>query len=663
MNSHLLSLSQAITYCLSIIFLFNSCKDDPPEPKGSIQGKVTVVDTQIPIEGIVINLSGTRSASQATRSTGAFEIKELPVGDYTLTISESPSYRSVAPIQTSVRGNSATRADFSMTPKGSISGKVLIEGSTNRISGALVELKDSPPANYAESRTTGSDGIFQFEGLLDGKFIVTVSHPLYETTDREFAVLNGREVNADFSLPLSDPAIAPVASFDPSPKECDAPCTVEMNDDSEGDIDKYFWNFGDGDTSNLSNPSHLYKNPGNYVIELTLMGPGGTVRASTSVQINSKPLSTFIQSSIGGGEYTSLVQRSDGKYLIFAGYGPDDPSAMYLIDEEGQPANGYPKSYFNFGPVGFGNSMVANASGGFTLVGYSLLLGDTGTGLISTDFNGNETKGLVILDNPLIVSSRGLGITLTTSGHTAVTGVADPNYGALNSSVFLTIVDQEGRNISGFPKIFEGDEIGSDTGHDIIETQNGGFAIIGHNRNRTDEKDDEFVLILTDNQGNLTNESPISFSTGIYDFASNLTPRSLIQTSSKNFAIVGEIKREVLGYPNVELILVLTDSKGKELSNSPRRFNLGNGARGASLVETRDGGFAIAGTMLDGTTDKPFLIFTDSNGNEKVGSPIVFDFPGVSSEIIQTSDGGFAIVGSKPSIFLIKTDAEGNVNK
>ena len=188
-----------ITTLFSICLLIG-CKDNPPEPNGSIQGKVTVVDTQIPIEGISINLTGARTSSQTTGSTGTFELKELPVGDYTLTISESPSYRSIAPIPTSVRGNSVTKADFSLTPKGTISGKVSKAGSTESIPGASVELKDSPHVNYAQTVTANKEGFFSFEKLLDGKYSLTATHPQYETKTQESIVKDGNLVSADIAL-------------------------------------------------------------------------------------------------------------------------------------------------------------------------------------------------------------------------------------------------------------------------------------------------------------------------------------------------------------------------------------------------------------------------------------------------------------------------------
>lgn len=41
-------------------------------------------------------------------------------------------------------------------------------------------------------------------------------------------------------------------------------------DSSKGNISRYHWDFGDGDTSNLMNPSHRYSSPGRYTVSLSL---------------------------------------------------------------------------------------------------------------------------------------------------------------------------------------------------------------------------------------------------------------------------------------------------------------------------------------------------------------------------------------------------------
>jgi len=70
----------------------------------------------------------------------------------------------------------------------------------------------------------------------------------------------GTSTDADFSI----------AGF-----EAAAPCTITFINTSQ-QATSYFWNFGDGTTSNLSNPTHTYTLNGTYLLSLRATGPTGT---------------------------------------------------------------------------------------------------------------------------------------------------------------------------------------------------------------------------------------------------------------------------------------------------------------------------------------------------------------------------------------------------
>ncbi|BFM12146.1 M9 family metallopeptidase [Simiduia litorea] len=57
--------------------------------------------------------------------------------------------------------------------------------------------------------------------------------------------------------------------------------------DSDGSIASYAWNFGDGNTSALANPSHTYASAGNFTVQLTVTdNQGASHSASTTATIN-----------------------------------------------------------------------------------------------------------------------------------------------------------------------------------------------------------------------------------------------------------------------------------------------------------------------------------------------------------------------------------------
>ncbi len=71
----------------------------------------------------------------------------------------------------------------------------------------------------------------------------------------------------------------PTAIFTASPTNGAAPLSVTFTDGSTGSITNRFWNFGDGDTTNLAvgaDPVHTYLNPGSYSVTLVASGAGGS---------------------------------------------------------------------------------------------------------------------------------------------------------------------------------------------------------------------------------------------------------------------------------------------------------------------------------------------------------------------------------------------------
>ena len=83
---------------------------------------------------------------------------------------------------------------------------------------------------------------------------------------------NDTEVKSDYVL-VSDGT--PVASFSGSPTSGSQPLTVAFTDQSAGNVSSWQWDFGDGGTSSLQNPTYTYTSLGTYDVSLTATGPAG----------------------------------------------------------------------------------------------------------------------------------------------------------------------------------------------------------------------------------------------------------------------------------------------------------------------------------------------------------------------------------------------------
>ena len=68
----------------------------------------------------------------------------------------------------------------------------------------------------------------------------------------------------------------PAADFTAVPTSGPAPLTVQFTDRSSGDITSRSWDFGDGNSSTMTHPSHTYQNEGTYTVKLSVTGPDGS---------------------------------------------------------------------------------------------------------------------------------------------------------------------------------------------------------------------------------------------------------------------------------------------------------------------------------------------------------------------------------------------------
>lgn len=118
----------------------------------------------------------------------------------------------------------------------------------------------------------------------------------------------GGTANKQISNYISSRVPAPVADFSANPASGLVPFYVQFTNQSTGDITNYLWNFGDGETSNLIHPNHLYDRGGQITAKLTATGPGGSSSKTMSIYAE-WPVSIWnILASKTAGEIPLLVQ-------------------------------------------------------------------------------------------------------------------------------------------------------------------------------------------------------------------------------------------------------------------------------------------------------------------------------------------------------------------
>jgi hypothetical protein len=199
----------------------------------------------------------------------------------------------------------------------------------------------------------------------------------------------------------------------------------------------------------------------------------------------------------------------------------------------------------------------------------------------------------------------------------------------------------------------------------VIKTADGGYALAGMTGSLFTNYD--IRLVKTDAAGFVQWSQT-------YGGSKHEIPYSLVQTNDGGYAIAGEIGRYST---SSGFLLVKVDSLGNHQWNNtyaPAPSDAGPFYTAYSLVQLADGGYAMAGygytvgSLID-NSDNVYLVKTDSSGSMEWEQTFgLADRLEHAYSLVQTSDGGYAIAGSVsspgpivPDSWLVKTDSSGNI--
>jgi WD40 repeat protein len=186
----------------------------------------------------------------------------------------------------------------------------------------------------------------------------------------------------------------------------------------------------------------------------------------------------------------------------------------------------------------------------------------------------------------------------------------------------------------------------------IIQTTDGGFAVAGRTYSIEAGKNDVWVIKL-DANGNQQWDK--TFGGNSDDGA-----HSIIQTTDGGFAIAGETKSKGAGYSDVWIIKL--DPNGNQQWDKTFGGSVSDSAY--SIIQTTDGGFAVAGITysIKASAHDVWVIKLDPNGNQQWDKTFGGSRQNSASSIIQTNDGGFAVAGGiHNDVWVIKLDSNGNL--
>jgi len=297
------------------------------------------------------------------------------------------------------------------------------------------------------------------------------------------------------------------------------------------------------------------------------------------------------------------------------------------------------------------SSVQQTSDGGYIVAGYTESFGAGGDiFLIKTDASGNviwaKTYGGTDYD---WVSS----VQQTSDGGYIVAGGTTSFGAGWDADIFLIKTDASG-NVQ-WAKTYGG--TGWDYASSVQQTSDGGYVVAGYTNSFGASGD--ILLIKTDANGNIIWAKTYGGTSS--DWAS-----SVQQTSDGGYIVVGTTYS--FGAGGDDIFLIKTDANGNIIW--AKTYGGTNGEGASSVQQTSNGGYIVAGYTLSfgaGYSSDVFLVKTDANGNVQWAKTYGGANMDYASSVQQTSDGGYIVAGYTGSfgagsdIFLIKTDANGNI--
>lgn len=404
------------------------------------------------------------------------------------------------------------------------------------------------------------------------------------------------------------------------------------------------------------------------------------------------------QKNYAGNSLTWVCQAKDGGYVFFyhgytrGGYSFVDPARLTKIDSSGNIQ--WVQSF----DMPFPEAFITTSDGGYACT----ILNESTFTICKMDSNGknqwNQTYENLIGNGKLFLQTKDGGYAVAAQKHVDFIRFEDGDYVDYKVLVLLK-TDAQGaiqwNKTINLPNY-------DDTLRSFIQTSDGGYAlagssgtpIVGTTTSKPPlEKESDFYLVKINAEGNLE-------WTKTFGGASGDDANALVQTSDGGYALAGNtvsfgagatdaliVKTDGAGnaqwvhtyggYGSVAVLQGQTDFQGKHVEDAKINASGPSGAFddfASSLIQTRDGGLAFAGSTQWGWPNSyglMWLVKLDANGvmqwNQTYGNfetayvyalKIRWD----ANDLIQADDGSFVIAGIAGSdnayqqgSFLVKT--------
>ena len=364
----------------------------------------------------------------------------------------------------------------------------------------------------------------------------------------------------------------------------------------------------------------------------------------------------------GPDEAQSIIMTEDNGFVMTGfsdAFGQSNQIYIVRTDVDGKELWTTPVLYGDSGDEK-GAAVIHDFNGGFVVVGNGSNLGTSGGGkdivIIRVDDAGNISDEAFFSTNN---DEEANDIIATNDGGYMITGYQKDDLGFKD----LLLVKLNSDFSVDWSKTFDGGGELNDEGNAVVQTPTGFFIATGYTA--VSNNSVNMFLLRVNSQG-------------IIDFAKNYSSgesfnagNDLVVSSEGTIFATGQVGNN----SNVGLLKVLSDGTLEFI----KTYDSGNGFGdiGNSIVLTSDGNLVMTGSTEPNSSDiDVFLIKVNQNGDEiwarEFGEEGGLDgFFEMAYSLVETHDGGFAIAGvnfrdllissDNSQLYLIKTDKEGRI--
>jgi len=226
------------------------------------------LDIDTTIQGVQVYVG--REYSGATNSWGDADVEGLPPGTYTIKL-VMDGYKEWSK-HVKIGASQSTKVCAYLEP-GSGQATTRQETITPNAPTGTLNIRTVPGASIfvggEYSGKTDTNGNATISGVLAGTYTVSVIKSGYKDWSQELAILAGDQLDIS-----ADTTPVMTATFSADDTRVKVGQVVQFTDQSSGKAQSWVWDFGDGSTSTLRNPTHAFKRNGAYTVSLTVYEPG-----------------------------------------------------------------------------------------------------------------------------------------------------------------------------------------------------------------------------------------------------------------------------------------------------------------------------------------------------------------------------------------------------